>query len=497
MNIERITLDSGLNINNQHASDDYEPNTIQNTVKEINPYLDQNNDVMVDVFLEHKSVTCTLEDGKPYLTIDFMEKNGTLPTELSLKKECEALSALANYRQVSHPTHLRAASDADHITIHLNPNCPLDKSNEFLVLSPNGFQITNETKHKLLCAKTAQALPIPVKIGRKKALKILHKFMVVFGLTLEQMILIITLLLDYYRSQTDHLILYFIGTEGSGKSTLQAFLRSLFDPSSSSLRVLNKRDDIINEAHNNAMLCYDNVSLQAFNKRLEDLLCIVSTGGSLSARRLYSSNKEVIMTLKRPVILSGIDDALTSPDVRERVVYISLKQRNEYRSKTEVQAELEALRPELFSVMVNLFCQALKILPSIELESASRMADYEKLGEAVCQALKLDMSFTSIRKKLDRQHTEESLDGVEECRCLIHYLDQRKKEFAGNFSKLLKLLQSVSEFPNQLPKSPRALKTSLKRHEKSLSKIGVSIRFANSRSANGYEVNIAKDSVKK
>ena len=53
--------------------------------------------------------------------------------------------------------------------------------------------------------------------------------------------------------------------------------------------------------------------------------CRPSTGGGHSARELYTDLEEISIAAKRPVILNGIENVATRPDLAERVLQIELE----------------------------------------------------------------------------------------------------------------------------------------------------------------------------
>ena len=57
---------------------------------------------------------------------------------------------------------------------------------------------------------------------------------------------------------------------------------------------------------------------------LSDALCRLATGGGFATRELYSDDREVIFSQKRPVILNGIDSLAVAGDLRDRSLVIEL-----------------------------------------------------------------------------------------------------------------------------------------------------------------------------
>src|SRR5689334_5086983 len=78
--------------------------------------------------------------------------------------------------------------------------------------------------------------------------------------------------------------------------------------------------DLLAQAASNRCVALDNLSsLPAW---LSDALCRLATGGGHSARTLYTDLEEISLAAKRPVVLNGIEDVATRPDLAERVLQI-------------------------------------------------------------------------------------------------------------------------------------------------------------------------------
>jgi hypothetical protein len=73
-------------------------------------------------------------------------------------------------------------------------------------------------------------------------------------------------------------------------------------------------------------------------------LCRLATGGGFAVRQLYTDQDEVLFDAARPVILNGIEDIVTRPDLADRAVFLTLEPIPEERRRPE--AELRAaLKP--------------------------------------------------------------------------------------------------------------------------------------------------------
>ena len=108
----------------------------------------------------------------------------------------------------------------------------------------------------------------------------------------------------------------------------------LLDPNTAPLRALPREDrDLFIAASNGHVLAFDNVSgLPAW---ISDTLCRLATGGGFAVRQLYTDQDEVLFDAARPVILNGIEDIVTRPDLADRAVFLTLEPIPEERRRPE------------------------------------------------------------------------------------------------------------------------------------------------------------------
>jgi hypothetical protein len=80
---------------------------------------------------------------------------------------------------------------------------------------------------------------------------------------------------------------------------------------------------------------------------LSDALCRLASGGSLAVRQLYSDDTEVLFEVARPVLLNGIEDVISRPDLVDRAIILTLPPISnvQRRPETELWSDLERARP--------------------------------------------------------------------------------------------------------------------------------------------------------
>ena len=188
------------------------------------------------------------------------------------------------------------------------------------------------------------------------------------------------------RNHGPYPVLVLGGEQGSAKSTFSAMLRALLDPNAAPLRALPREDrDLFIAADNAHILVFDNVS--GLPGWISDTLCRLATGAGFAVRRLYSDQDEVLFNAARPVILNGIEDIVSRPDLADRAIFIRLPPIPEERRQSErdLWATFEAARPSILGALLDAMVQGLVALPHTRLDTMPRMADFALFATA-CEA---------------------------------------------------------------------------------------------------------------
>ena len=178
------------------------------------------------------------------------------------------------------------------------------------------------------------------------------------------------------------------GEQGSAKSTFSAILRALLDPNTAPLRALPREDrDLFIAASNGHVLAFDNVS--GLPSWISDTLCRLATGGGFAVRQLYSDQDEVLFDAGRPVILNGIEDIVTRPDLADRAVFLTLEPIPEERRRPEAGTvgRVRGRAPAHPGRAARRGGERSRMLPETRLERLPRMADFALWATACETAL--------------------------------------------------------------------------------------------------------------
>ncbi len=186
-------------------------------------------------------------------------------------------------------------------------------------------------------------------------------------------------------------ILVLNGEQGSAKSSLARVLKELIDPSEAELRSQPEDvRDLMIGAYNGWVLAYDNIS--RISGDISDLLCVIATGGGYAKRRLYSDTDEILINVQRPIVLTGIADFITRPDLMSRAVILNLPSMTEENRKEEraFWDSFYEARPALLAGFLDALSEGLRRRDAIRLERLPRMADFAKLAVAAEGALGIE-----------------------------------------------------------------------------------------------------------
>ena len=141
----------------------------------------------------------------------------------------------------------------------------------------------------------------------------------------------------------------------------------------------------------------------------QDALCCLATGGTYAARALYTNNQEVVVNIKRPVIMNGIGSLVTAQDLLERSLYFELPIIGEAdrQGERELINRFEAQQAVILGGLLNTMAKALAAIPHIPLNNLPRMADFAQLGRAVAYTMGLECS------EFDRQYADNQRRALE------------------------------------------------------------------------------------
>ena len=428
---------------------------------------------------------------REWLGAEFYRETRLIPKETPLKDACVALAGIAKYDGDEQDVFIRVAKTEAGYAV----DCCNDTWQSVLI-EPGAWRLDPAQTIRFRRTPTMRALPVPLVPGAGDV-DLLWKCV---NVKESERNILLAWMLDCWRSDTAFTVLEIVAEQGSGKSKGQNFIRELIDPNSVNLRARPKTiEDIYVSAVNSWLASYENLS--HLTDDMQDAFCVLATGGGFAARTLYTNAEETAIPIKRPIVMNGISVLATRQDLVDRLVHIEIEPilAGERRTETELDALFESHRAAILTGLLDLFAQALAILPTIRIAELPRMADFALLGAAVYAARGIENPterFMEDYTHMRRESIQRTLDSSPVAAAILAYLEKHPRgiEFVNNQAALSELSQYKND-GDAWPRSGKGLADALRRLATALRTIGIRAEVAKKRGESGYPVIIKQISV--
>lgn len=288
-------------------------------------------------------------------------------------------------------------------------------------------------------------------------------------------LIVLAWLLECLREDTPHVVLELVGEQGSAKSTTQKFLKMLIDPNVANLRAAPKKvEDVWIGALNTHLVSLENISSLGLD--YQDALCVLATGGAHTTRTLYSNSEEVIINLRKPIVLNGISVNVTAQDLLDRSIHIELPTVEDRLQSSHVDHVFDAQYANIVGAVLDQFVAALRLIDKVQIAQADkpRMLDFAILGEAVAMANGLpEGAFCDYYKSMRSKGVYRTIDSSPIGSALLGFLQSHPAGWSGQLNGLLAALNSHKPYGEQnWPKSAKALGDVLRRLSPAIRTLG-------------------------
>ena len=277
------------------------------------------------------------------------------------------------------------------------------------------------------------------------------------------------------------------GTQGSGKSTFQEFVKQTVDPAAALITAF-PRDlaELVQQLSHTYLTFFDNVS--EITQLNSDALCRAVTGSGFTKRGLYSNDEDFIYNMKRAVGFNGINITATKPDLLERILNLHLQpiDKRKRRKIKDLQNEFEIILPQLLGYIFDTIAIVLRRICEVKLEELPRMADFAEMGELIARCLGYpEGKFTETYNNNIGFTNEEAIESNPIATAIINLMNINPT-WIGKASDLKitldELVSSKKDLASmmhtqQWPKTPRALVERVNEVIPNLKEIGVVIHF--------------------
>jgi hypothetical protein len=405
----------------------------------------------------------------------YYNNTGKIINRNSLADAVMTLAGLACHENPEEPTFLRVAPYGDDILIDL-----CDQKWRAVLITAEGWQILETSP--VAFVRTGSMRPLPEQRAGGGSIEPLWGLL---NVTEAQRPLVAGALLNAFHPFGPYFVVNYVGEHGSAKSSAARINRQLVDPNQNPLRSPPKEEnDLFAQAVNNRCVALDNLSyLQLW---LSDALCRVATGGGLSKRTLYTDTDETSREIKRAVIINGIEDVATRPDLADRVLQIELEPIPKERRITEkvLLRDFENARPVIFTAILDAVCMALRTLPQLKMPPLPRMADAAEWATAGETAFGFERwtFLKAYQRNLD-EAAEVAVD-ANPVGAAIRILLETRDDWEGDPRELLEALGAVVSEKvlkqDDWPKNPQRLGLVLRKIAPALRRAGIAYERARS-----------------
>ena len=410
---------------------------------------------------------------RAWLRRRYYEATGDALNAAALSAALNLLEARAQFDGPERTVHVRVAEHEGRIYLDL-----ADQAWRAVDIGPDGWRVVGEPPVRFRRPAGLLPLPIPQRGG---SLGELRSFLNLPGE--DELVLVVAWLLATLRHRDPYPLLVISGEQGSAKTVLAKMLRALIDPNAAPVRTLPREErDLFIAANHGHVLAFDNVS--ALPAWLSDTLCRLASGGSFAVRRLYTDEDEVLFEAARPVILNGIEDVVTRPDLADRGLFVTLPSISEAQRRPEkdLWRELELARPRLLGALLEAASHGLRMLPGVRLDRLPRMADFALWAAACETALWPVGTFARAYERNRRTAIEDAIDADPVAAC-VRALMAERGSWTGSAADLLRdggdaISNGGSSSRAGWPSTPRALAGRLRRAQTFLRALGIDIAFA-------------------
>jgi hypothetical protein len=170
------------------------------------------------------------------------------------------------------------------------------------------------------------------------------------------------------------------------------------------------------------------------------------------------------------MILNGITEFVTAPDLVDRSIILPLRHVSKRRTESSFWAEFENMHGRIFGALLDLMVNGVRDLPTVQLANPARMADFV----AWCVACGLE-NFEEIYQQNLLDSTLAVLDGDPLASGIKALMRKRKTPWVGTASQLADALKN---FACEAPGNMRAFSVELRKLEPALrTGLGITVEF--------------------
>ena len=376
------------------------------------------------------------EELKSYLKTFVKDKCGRFPTDITVKNCLQYVSSKVRRLPVEE-TYYRIALHNGEMIYDL-------QNGKYVVVNKSGWKIVDSTDRMFLHSFDGSPQVTPIRCTVDDGLSRLDKYL---NISQDEKLLLKVYLVACFNDSISFPSININGTNGSGKSTLSRILKKIIDPSRNELEILpDSQDNLRVRLNIDYYLAFDNISTISRNQ--SDFLCSAITGVSITKRKTYSNNEPNTVQIKRGICLNGISPFIKRADLSERTIFITTKliQSNTRIGDTDFWESFSKDLPYILGGIFSVYSKALKIYPTVKLPNLQRLADFNKFGYAVAEAMGgLGEEFNRVLDANKETQMEVTCDNAILVILVPNFLKEYDGEWTSDVTFLYKSLKNFME----------------------------------------------------
>ncbi len=267
-----------------------------------------------------------------------------------------------------------------------------------------------------------------------------------FNISPQNMLRFLAQLCCFYLPYLNTPLLILSGGHGTAKSTTAKKVVSLTDPSYTDVSYIPKKEDgLTSMLAAKYIAAFDNV--EKLSAQFSNLLCIACTGGYDSKRKLYSDAELVNIPLKCHIIMNGIGDYVSRPDLAERSNVIYHEPLQKRLTEKQIWTEFNALKPALLGSIFNTLRIGLPMVDEMAktFTQLPRMADFAVHGAAFIKAMGLNPAeFLKEYSAANNAFVGDCAENDDFYALIKEFLLAQKQPWTGKASELLSDLKAFA-----------------------------------------------------
>ena len=190
----------------------------------------------------------------------------------------------------------------------------------------------------------------------------------------------------------------------------------------------------------------------------------------------------MLVDAARPVLLNGIEEVITRPDLADRSIFLTLPPVADARrqSERELWRQFELAHPRILGALLDLVVHGLRTLPGIGLDRLPRTADFA-LWAAACETALWPPGTFGRAYEANRKSAIEGIIDADPVAAWVREIMAERGSWTGSAADLLRAGAGRSSdgiSRDGWPKNPRALAGRLRRAQTFLRALGIDIAFS-------------------